>query len=131
MRISSALFPKGRVSFTLRRRPAFADQFSDNRSSRLATTSYARFWRKTRIIRFWRTARKRIRKAVRSECPSGRPYREILVLRDIEELDTETTAQLLGINPGAVKTRLHRARQALRTLLEPFVLGEAREPAPA
>ena len=53
------------------------------------------------------------------------PYREVLVLRDIEELDTEQTAQHLGINPGAVKTRLHRARQALRTLLEPFVLGEA------
>jgi RNA polymerase sigma-70 factor (ECF subfamily) len=54
-------------------------------------------------------------------------YREVLLLRDIEELDTEQTAQQLGINPGAVKTRLHRARQALRTLLEPVVLGEARE----
>ena len=29
----------------------------------------------------------------------------------------------LGIAPGAVKTRLHRARQALRTLLDPLVLG--------
>jgi RNA polymerase sigma-70 factor (ECF subfamily) len=55
------------------------------------------------------------------------PYREVLLLRDIEELDTEQTAQHLGINPGAVKTRLHRARQALRTLLEPVVLGEARQ----
>jgi RNA polymerase sigma-70 factor (ECF subfamily) len=52
------------------------------------------------------------------------PYREVLVLRDIEELDTEQTARHLGINPGAVKTRLHRARQALRTLLEPVVLGD-------
>ena len=52
------------------------------------------------------------------------PYREVLILRDIEELDTEKTAQQLGINPGAVKTRLHRARQALRTLLEPLVLGD-------
>jgi RNA polymerase sigma-70 factor (ECF subfamily) len=51
-------------------------------------------------------------------------YREVLVLRDIEELDTEQTAQQLGINPGAVKTRLHRARQALRTLLEPLVIGD-------
>jgi len=49
-------------------------------------------------------------------------YREVLLLRDIEELDTETTAQQLGINCGAVKTRLHRARQALRSLLEPVVL---------
>jgi RNA polymerase sigma-70 factor (ECF subfamily) len=49
------------------------------------------------------------------------PYRQVLLLRDIEELDTERTARHLGISPGAVKTRLHRARQALRTLLEPVV----------
>lgn len=47
------------------------------------------------------------------------PYRVVLMLRDIEELDTETTAQLLGMSTAAVKTRLHRARQALRTLLDP------------
>ncbi|HEV3256732.1 MAG TPA: sigma-70 family RNA polymerase sigma factor [Gemmataceae bacterium] len=52
------------------------------------------------------------------------PYRTVLLLRDIEELDTAQTAQQLGITPGAVKTCLHRARQALRTLLEPLVLEE-------
>lgn len=52
------------------------------------------------------------------------PYRTVLLLRDIEEMDTEETAQMLGISPGAVKTRLHRARQALRTLLEPVVLND-------
>jgi RNA polymerase sigma-70 factor (ECF subfamily) len=45
-------------------------------------------------------------------------YRNVLVLRDIEELDTEETARLLGTTAGAIKTRLHRARQALRTLVE-------------
>src|SRR5262249_37590256 len=55
------------------------------------------------------------------------PYRAVLLLRDIEERDTEHTARQLGINPGAVKTRLHRARQALRTLLEPVVLGGERD----
>jgi RNA polymerase sigma-70 factor (ECF subfamily) len=45
-------------------------------------------------------------------------YRSVLILRDIEELDTDETAAALGIMPNAVKTRLHRARQALRTLLE-------------
>lgn len=48
-------------------------------------------------------------------------YRAILLLRDIEELDTEQTAAALRLSPGAVKTRLHRARQALRTLLAPLV----------
>lgn len=51
-------------------------------------------------------------------------YREVLLLRDIEGLDTEAAAVHLGISTNAVKTRLHRARQALRTLLEPaFVDG--------
>jgi DNA-directed RNA polymerase specialized sigma24 family protein len=31
---------------------------------------------------------------------------------------------VLGISPGAVKVRLHRARQALRTLVETRLLGE-------
>jgi RNA polymerase sigma-70 factor (ECF subfamily) len=46
-------------------------------------------------------------------------YRTVLLLRDIEGLDTEETAQMLGTNLGVVKARLHRARQALRTLLDP------------
>jgi len=46
-------------------------------------------------------------------------YRTVLMLRDIEEFSTEEAATALQITPGAVKTRLHRARQALRTLLEP------------
>lgn len=46
-------------------------------------------------------------------------YRTAIELRDLEERDTEETARLLGATPGAVKTRLHRARQALRALLPP------------
>ncbi len=45
-------------------------------------------------------------------------YRIVLVLHDIEQFETAEVAQSLGIEPGAVKTRLHRARQALRTLLD-------------
>lgn len=45
-------------------------------------------------------------------------YRTILLLRDIEDLDTGETAEHLNISPNAVKIRLHRARQAVRTLLE-------------
>jgi RNA polymerase sigma-70 factor (ECF subfamily) len=48
-------------------------------------------------------------------------YREVIVLRDIEERSTEETATALGVNEGVVKTRLHRARQALRTLLAPYM----------
>lgn len=45
-------------------------------------------------------------------------YRIVVMLRDIEEMDTASTAEALGLSTAAVKTRLHRARQALRTLLE-------------
>jgi RNA polymerase sigma-70 factor (ECF subfamily) len=47
-------------------------------------------------------------------------YRTVLLLRDIESLDTAETARLLGLTANAVKIRLHRARQALRTLLTPY-----------
>ncbi|HEX6750143.1 MAG TPA: sigma-70 family RNA polymerase sigma factor [Longimicrobium sp.] len=51
-------------------------------------------------------------------------YRTVILLRDIEELSTDEAAEVLGISPGAVKVRLHRARQALRTLLDPWMRGE-------
>jgi len=46
-------------------------------------------------------------------------YRTVLLLRDIEGLDTEETARMLELNINTVKVRLHRARQALRALLDP------------
>ncbi len=45
-------------------------------------------------------------------------YRSVLILRDIEDLDTEQTARMLNATPTAVKVRLHRARQALKALVE-------------
>lgn len=63
-------------------------------------------------------ARALVRRAV-DELPET--YRTVLLLRDIEELDTAETAALLGIGENAVKTRLHRARQALRALLDPHL----------
>jgi RNA polymerase sigma-70 factor (ECF subfamily) len=52
-------------------------------------------------------------------------YRTVLLLRDIEGLETEEAAQVLGVNSAVVKTRLHRARQALRTILDPHFRGGA------
>lgn len=45
-------------------------------------------------------------------------YRLILVMRDIDELSTEEAAILLGLTSNAIKVRLHRARLALRVLIE-------------
>ena len=48
-------------------------------------------------------------------------YRDVLILRDIQEESTEATARQLGITPNAVKIRLHRARQALRERLNAYL----------
>jgi RNA polymerase sigma-70 factor (ECF subfamily) len=67
-----------------------------------------------------RLAREQEQAAVRAaidELPDH--YRTILLLRDIEGISTQEVADQLGITPNAVKLRLHRARQALRTLLAP------------
>ena len=48
-------------------------------------------------------------------------YRIVLLLRDIEGLSTEETARLLATTPGAVKVRLHRARAALKVLVQPVL----------
>jgi RNA polymerase sigma-70 factor (ECF subfamily) len=46
------------------------------------------------------------------------PYREVFILRDIEELSGEAVAQQLGITLAAQKSRLHRARQQVREHLD-------------
>jgi RNA polymerase sigma-70 factor, ECF subfamily len=43
--------------------------------------------------------------------------RVVLTLRDVEGLDVQETASILEVSQGVVKTRLHRARQAMRALL--------------
>jgi len=51
-------------------------------------------------------------------------YRVVLQLRDIEEYDTREVAALLNISETNVKVRLHRARAALKKLLEPILRAE-------
>lgn len=46
-------------------------------------------------------------------------YRNVILLRDIEEMDVRETAAVLGIREGAVKVRLHRARAFLQRNLAP------------
>lgn len=68
---------------------------------------------------FTRAAAAETRQQVR-HCIDRLPasYRAVLLLRDIEELSTKATASLLATSSANVKTRLHRARQMLRTALE-------------
>jgi RNA polymerase sigma-70 factor (ECF subfamily) len=85
-----------------------------------------------RPVRAWtdapaaRLGAEELRRTVR-ECIDLLPddYRTVVLLGDLEGLDTEQTAEILQTTAGNVKTRLHRARQALRTLLENAFAGEA------
>jgi len=68
-----------------------------------------------------RETREFVRQAI-ADLPES--HRTVLLLRDIEEKTTDETAEILQIQPGAVKTRLHRARQALKTLLDTRMQGD-------
>lgn len=66
--------------------------------------------------------RKELREALRGAVADlPHTYRQVFVLRDIEELNIEETAQALGVNSGVVKVRLHRARLMLQKRLAPFL----------
>jgi RNA polymerase sigma-70 factor (ECF subfamily) len=58
-------------------------------------------------------------------------YRAVVVLRDIEELSTEDTAQILDLTPDVVKTRLHRGRVAMRQKLDCYVNNHCLEDQPS
>jgi len=48
-------------------------------------------------------------------------YRVVILLRDVEELTTEEAAQVLDLSVDAIKTRLHRARLAIRQELDAYL----------
>jgi len=54
-------------------------------------------------------------------------YRIIVVLRDVEELSNEEAARVLGESIGSVKSRLHRARMALREQMTRFLVQTPQE----
>jgi len=58
-------------------------------------------------------------------------YRAVVVLRDLEELSTEETAQILDVGVDVVKTRLRRGRQALRQKLDCYLNNRCLEDQPS
>lgn len=66
--------------------------------------------------------RKELREALRTavaELPGI--YRQVFMLRDLEEFNVEETAQALGLSANVVKVRLHRARLMLQKRLVPLL----------
>jgi len=62
-----------------------------------------------------RETRQMVRRCI-DQLPEG--YRTVLVLRVIEDLDIVEVATMLATSPNAIKIRVHRARQALKSLIE-------------
>ena len=56
-----------------------------------------------------------VQKALNSLSPD---YREVIILKHIEELDYQTISEILGVGIPALKVRAHRGREMLRKLLE-------------
>jgi RNA polymerase sigma-70 factor (ECF subfamily) len=77
-------------------------------------------WSEVPESRMLQTQLKEILTAAIKELPEI--YRAVLLLRDVEELSTEETAQILEVSIDVVKTRLHRARLAIRQKLDRHLL---------
>jgi len=58
-------------------------------------------------------------------------YRAVVLLRDLEELSTEETAQILDLGTDVVKTRLHRGRAAMRQKLDCYLNNHCLEEEPS
>lgn len=74
-------------------------------------------------------ARAQIRKLLEKAVDAlPEPFRIVFVMREVEGCSVEETAQMLGLKPETVKTRLHRARRLLRVSLADslaMVVGDA------
>ena len=55
-------------------------------------------------------------------------YRSVILLRDVEELSTLETGQVLDLTADVVKTRLHRARLGVRQKLDEYLRADSRLP---
>jgi RNA polymerase sigma-70 factor (ECF subfamily) len=56
-----------------------------------------------------------------------RKFREVIVLRDVQQLSYEEIGEVLKIPGGTVRSRINRARLALKDILDPSIEGTADE----
>jgi len=95
--------------------PSLDDRGSDDSSDEIPHPEYIAAWRETpEEIAVRHETRQHIDEALAT---LNEKYRVVFVLRDIEELSTRETAEILGLSQEAVKVRLLRARLMLRERL--------------
>lgn len=76
-------------------------------------------WREVPLAALERQEMRQLIQSAVAELPET--YREVVTLRDVEELSVNQTAELLGISISLVKVRLHRARMMLQKKLVPHL----------
>jgi RNA polymerase sigma-70 factor (ECF subfamily) len=99
-----------------RTQPALTDSLDDDREGKV-TPKLLTDWRE---IPSQALERKEIRSLIRQalvDLPLA--YREVFVLRELEDRNVQETAETLGITVASVKMRLHRARLMLQKILAP------------
>jgi len=58
---------------------------------------------------------------------SRKNYHEVLMMRDVREMNIAETAQCLGVSEGVVKTRLFRARLMMQKIVAPRLQAQGRK----
>jgi RNA polymerase sigma-70 factor (ECF subfamily) len=103
----------------IRRRKARPEESIEEQLPRFASNGHHAAavapWKSAEEVLAVRETRELVRDAIDS---LPETHRTVLLLRDIEELSTREAAELLELSENAVKVRLHRARLALRELLD-------------
>jgi RNA polymerase sigma-70 factor, ECF subfamily len=108
-----------------RTKPALTDSLDDDREGSV-TPAQLTDWREIPSQSLERTeVRTLIRRALLA---LPLPYREVFILREVEDRSVQETAEALGITQASVKMRLHRARLMLQKQLAPQLKSAA--PAP-
>jgi RNA polymerase sigma-70 factor (ECF subfamily) len=99
-----------------RTKPALTDSLDDDREGKV-TPKLLTDWRE---IPSQALERREIRDLIRRALVAlPLAYREVFVLRELEDRNVQETADTLGITPASVKMRLHRARLMLQKTLAP------------
>jgi RNA polymerase sigma-70 factor (ECF subfamily) len=99
-----------------RTQPALTDSLDDDREGKIAPTQLTD-WRE---IPSQSLERQEVRSLIRTALLAlPLAYREVFILREIEERNVQETAETLGITVASVKMRLHRARLMLQKQLAP------------
>ena len=99
-----------------RTQPALTDSLDDDREGKV-TPKLLTDWREipSQVLE-----RQEIRSLIRQALIAlPLAYREVFVLRELEDRNVQETADTLGITPASVKMRLHRARLMLQKALAP------------